>query len=899
MDQFLPFVVSGITTGAVYGLLGVGVVLTYKTSGIFNFGHGAIAAVGAIVFHWLYVDHAVAWWLGVLLSVFVAGPIAGLVMAPIAARLARQDAVMRIVATIGLMLIVIGFARIGFGPVPIQVPSYIPHGQDTFRVSGVYITWNQVVIAGVAVLAVVALAIVFRYARLGLAMRAVVNNADLYGMQGRSPHAVRRVSWMIGCSFASLSGVLLVPLVGLDTTVLTFLVIQAFGAAAIGLFSNITRTFVGGLVIGIVAALSQKYVVSITWLQGVPSSLPFVILFLALLVLRPSAVTSDQRSRMRQRWRAPGTVQLGLGVLVVAGLATVPGFAGTALPYYTLALTTVVLLLSLGLLVRMSGQISLCHATFAAIGAVAFSQLKVELGLPWLLALFLAGLVVVPVGALIALPAIRLSGVFLALATFGFGIMVQNMLYANSIMFDQQSTSGRTMPLPAFAHTPKAFYFVALVVAILAALTTVVIARNRLGRLLRGLAGSPVAMQAAGLNTNVSRVLVFCVSAFLAGIAGAVYGVSIGFAGSSDPYFAPLNSLLLVAMLGLGMLFGEPWYAVVVAVGAVIPGYVHGNDVSAWLMVIFGAFALMSAIHEPPALPARLTSAIDRLARSRRRRLSIQVTEPPVVERPRPAPDGGVGLEVQDLSIHFGGLHAVDGLSLNAPLGRITGLIGPNGAGKTSTFDACSGMNARVRGQVRYRGIDVSKKTANARARLGLGRTFQRFELCDQLSVFENVRLGPEAASAGANPLRQLFASPASRRAVVQGTSAALQTCGIADIADARVGELSTGQRRLVELARCVAGPFDMLLLDEPSAGLEKTQVSRFAELLRRIVSENGVGILLVEHDMELVMDVCDHIYVLDFGRMIYEGSPRSVMTSDVVRTAYLGERSIALEGAS
>jgi ABC-type branched-subunit amino acid transport system ATPase component len=255
----------------------------------------------------------------------------------------------------------------------------------------------------------------------------------------------------------------------------------------------------------------------------------------------------------------------------------------------------------------------------------------------------------------------------------------------------------------------------------------------------------------------------------------------------------------------------------------------------------------------------------------------------------------GLGLSVKSLTVSFGGLIAVDDVSIEAPLGRITGLIGPNGAGKTTTFNATSGINRDVRGEVRFQGVDVSRSAAAARARLGLGRTFQRMELCDSLDVFENVALGHECAAAGSHVLRQLAAPPAERHATLAATAAALELCGIGHLAMEQAGALSTGQRRLVELARCLAGPFDLLLLDEPSSGLDRDETARFGAVLQRVVAERGCGILLVEHDMALVMKICEYIYVLDFGRMTFAGTPAEVAASEDVRAAYLGSEAVAM----
>ena len=251
------------------------------------------------------------------------------------------------------------------------------------------------------------------------------------------------------------------------------------------------------------------------------------------------------------------------------------------------------------------------------------------------------------------------------------------------------------------------------------------------------------------------------------------------------------------------------------------------------------------------------------------------------------------GLHVRGLSVRYGGLHAVEDVTLAAPIGRITGLIGPNGAGKTTTFNACTGLVRPSAGTVSLFDGDITRLAPQARARRGLGRTFQRMELFDSLTVLENVALGREAGLAGRAPLRHLRASRTERLEVDAAAWDALRRCGIEDVADRRTADLSTGHRRLVELARAVAGGFRMLLLDEPSSGLDRVETERFGEILLELVADGRHGILLVEHDMALVMSVCSFLYVLDFGKLLFEGTPQEVAASDVVRAAYLGAEAV------
>jgi ABC-type branched-subunit amino acid transport system ATPase component len=179
---------------------------------------------------------------------------------------------------------------------------------------------------------------------------------------------------------------------------------------------------------------------------------------------------------------------------------------------------------------------------------------------------------------------------------------------------------------------------------------------------------------------------------------------------------------------------------------------------------------------------------------------------------------------------------------------------------------------------------------------MGLGRTFQRMQLFDSLSVAQNVALGYEARVAGVNPLWQVVSTPRQRAATRKAAAEAINLCGLADVRDVPAGALSTGRRRLVELARCIAGDFDMLLLDEPSSGLDTAETERFAEILESLCRDRGVGMLLVEHDLGLVMRVSSQVYVLDFGELIFHGTPAEVMASPVVQAAYLGDSTLMEE---
>ena len=251
------------------------------------------------------------------------------------------------------------------------------------------------------------------------------------------------------------------------------------------------------------------------------------------------------------------------------------------------------------------------------------------------------------------------------------------------------------------------------------------------------------------------------------------------------------------------------------------------------------------------------------------------------------------GLSAQDIEMRFAGLVALDGVTLEAPRGRITGLIGPNGAGKTTMFNICGGFLRPTGGRVVLDDHDVTASSPTERARRGVGRTFQRLELFASLTVRENVALAAEGRFIGDGPFSQLGLTRNSRAARAENrelTERLIADVGLADLADRPAGELSTGHGRLVELARTLAGRPTVVLLDEPSSGLDPVESARFGAILRRVMDENDVALLLVEHDMNLVLSLCQWIYVIDFGRPIFEGTPDDVRHSPDVQAAYLGK---------
>jgi len=596
VSDYLPFIVIGLVSGSVYGIASMGLVLTYKATGIFNFAHGAVAAAAAFVFYDLHHGHGVPVAPALLLSVVGFGVVAGFLLEQLARRLTDAAPALTIVATVGVTLAIQGFLEWKYG-VRKDLPQFLlPNG--SVQIADVTVTYSQLATVAIGAVSAVLLYQLFTRSRLGLSLRGVVDSPALLGLSGTSPAGARRAAWMLGSVFAALSGVLTAPTLGVDAILLTLLVVQAFGAAAIGRFSSLPLAYIGGLAVGVLGALATKVTQPYSALNGAPAAVPFVILFVVLLISRPRRLVRRAAvvRTAREHRPMPRAVQL-TGALVLAGaLLAVPQLAGSRLPVFTNGLAFVFVFLSLGLLVWTSGQISLCQAAFVAVGATTFSHLTTA-GLPWLVALTLAGLATIPLGALIAVPAIRLAGIYLALATFGFGILFERVAYRFGAMFGGDGFTSAPRPeIGLFdATSDQGFYYVALALVIAGSFLVLTLVRSRLGRLLRALGDSPVGLEAQGLAVNTTRVIVFCVSAFLAGIGGALLTAGIGTVSGNT--LSALNSLTWLAVLA-AVRTRRLVPAAFLAAGAlaVMPVYLDSVLSASKLTMLFGVAAISAAV---------------------------------------------------------------------------------------------------------------------------------------------------------------------------------------------------------------------------------------------------------------------------------------------------------------
>ncbi|HEV8622834.1 MAG TPA: ABC transporter permease [Acidimicrobiia bacterium] len=593
MSDYLPFIVVGLVTGAVYALASMGLVLTYTTSGVFNFAHGAVGMFATFVFYSLRVDVGLPTALAAAIAVLGVGPAMGIMIDRLLLRrLAGAPTATYIVTSLGLLVALQGLASVIWGAQTRSVDPIFP--TSTYRLPGVNVGVDQTIVVGIAIAAGLGLAFFFRSTHLGLQTRAVVGDRNLTELVGANSSMVTSFSWMLGCAFAALSGVLIAPFIQLDSLLLTLLVVQAFGAAIIGRLRSLSLTNLGAYGIAIGASVATKLVASKPALVGLPTALPTLVLFLVLVVSRKGKfveVTASAAGGAAQTART--IIQRRLPwrqiVAVTAVALVLPSFLnGSQLLTASTTVVFVLIFSSLSLMVGLSRQVSLCHTVFAVFGATTLSHLLTA-GVPYPVALLLAGLVMVPVGALLAIPAIRLSGLFLALATFGFAVLAQSLLFSSGITFGRDALVflGR----PSMLAGDTAFYYFALAVVVAGVVVIEVIRVSRLGRFLRSLADSPTAVQSLGVNPTVSRVLVFCLSAFFAAIAGGLLG-SLVRSINQTSFDAFLSLVWLTVLVAAGTTtFSGSVLAAVLFIA--VPATFTSTTVVEWQPVAFGVAAML------------------------------------------------------------------------------------------------------------------------------------------------------------------------------------------------------------------------------------------------------------------------------------------------------------------
>ncbi len=600
-------VIYALTAGSIYAIAASGLVVTYTTSGVFNFAQGAIGMIMAFLYWEVRIHHGWPAWLAIVFVVLIAAPLFGaFVDWSLMRRLVGTPLVVQLVVTIGLMFFLMGLAATIWDENSIAppLPEFFAdkHGID---IGDVVLTWHRFVTIVVAILVAVFLRFLLYRTRTGVAMRAVVDNRELAALNGVRPGRASSLAWALGSSMAAIAGILLAPNVGLRVDVLTLFIVDAFAAAIIGRLRSLPWTFVGGLIIGVTQSFALNFLQWGGRWGTASTAIPAIVLFVALLALPEARL---EVGRLVPKHGVPKLPDLRRSAAGLAGLVLVTALVAhlgdldvTNLRRLTLALITALIMLSLVPLTGWAGQISLAQITFVGVGAYAMAMVAGDassvFGAGNPLGLFVAAAAAVPFGVLMALPAARLQGLYLALASMAFAVMAIPLFFAQPEILG----TNRKLSTPKFLgidfDDPRNFVVLAAVAFAVLGLFVVWLRRGRFGRRLLALRDSPAASATVGVNLVWTKLVVFALAAAMAGFAGGLLGTFRGTVGSTD--FAMLLGipfLLLLVVGGVGTVSG----ALIGGVSTVLLLIVQ-DEVT---FVVFGVSVLVALTRIGPGLAA-------------------------------------------------------------------------------------------------------------------------------------------------------------------------------------------------------------------------------------------------------------------------------------------------------
>ncbi|MEU6806335.1 ABC transporter permease subunit [Streptomyces neyagawaensis] len=893
---------AGLSVGGAAALTGIGLVVTYRATGVLNFAHGAIAMVCAYLLRQFTVEWHWPLWPSAVVTLLVVAPAIGLalercVFRPLA--VLGGDPAQTLVASIGVFVLLVGGAALLWGQ----------GARDDAPTLVAADPWGQLGVA-LAVAAVVGAVLrpsggrraPRRRPRFGQELRAVVDDRSLAVLGGIDADRVAAAGWAFGSFTAGLTGVLLAPYVRLDPYGMPLLVMEVVAVAVAARMRSLLVAVLVALGIGVAQSQLTRFHPSgraEPLLQAVGANLFVVALLVAALVL-PGVGTRDALPRPAT---APARTPAGAWIVAVLLFLIPLGFAGRDLHTSVQVPALGVILLSLVVVTGRGGQISLGQAAYAGLGALftallAAGRFPLLPSLPELAALLVAVLLVAPLGLLTGWPAIGRHGLALALATFAVGVGVSRFVFAQPY-----ATSGLTLDRPAGLDGDRAYYVLELGLLGCALLATHTLRRGRTGRALAAMRDDEAGAAAAGVPVPSLKLAAFVAGAALAALGGGMLAMGVR---AFDPAaFDPVRGLLwfaAIVVLGADSTLGA------LAAAALLVGLDAGTRGGVAAAVIGVLAALIGRFPDGPYEAAR--RALARLRPERnptptplgaRVRAGLRATAgggrpashtaaPPEGPRPAPAaaappgaePGGGRGrkpgpaprratpdtrptsvpLQARALRVSYGGFLALDGVDLDVPAGRVSAVVGPNGAGKSTLFHCLAGTLRPSRGAVRLGGRNVTRVPAHARTRLGVARTFQQLAVLPSLTVAENVRVGAEQGR---------IADPGA-------VERALRLLGLdGPVRSLPAAGLPTGTLRRVELARALAGSPRVLLLDEPAAGLDTDEVAALTRVLRAL-ADDGTALLVVEHDLDLVAGLADVVHVMAAGRIVTSGPASQVL---------------------
>lgn len=555
MSTLLSFTILGLFTGAAYAIAASGLVLTYTTTRVFNIAHGAFGMVMAFTFWDLSQRQGMPTWLSLVLVLGVIAPATGWFVQRFVTRgLGEGPVSVSLVVTVGLFVGLIGLAQYIWPPEPRTLPPFLP--DQGVEIGGTYITAHQLITILLSAVVAGALYLLLNRTRIGTAMRASVDNPVLLRLFGGKPDLVASLSWAIGISLAALAGILLTPVIGLSYYDLTLLVINAYAAAMLGRLKSLPLTFVGAMGLGILQSFAVAYLPTDGNLAGLRAVVPAVFLF-AVIVVMPQAQLRIGQVKGIVSAPVPSLVRSGVwgAALLVLVALLAAGMSDANLLLVGTAATYAMVMLSLVLLTGYGGHVSLAQFTFAGVGALAYAKLDE----PNLYGLFLAALVAGLVGALVAIPVLRLTGLYLALSTLAFGVLMDKLVFQADFAFGFNGTlpAERLSVLGYRFESLGSYVLVMVAFFVLMAVLLLVMRRGVLGRVLIAMRDSPAACGTLGLDMRWFRVALFGLSAAMAGLAGALFAGLRGTIGAADfQLFNSLPLLLLAVVCGVTSVTG-------------------------------------------------------------------------------------------------------------------------------------------------------------------------------------------------------------------------------------------------------------------------------------------------------------------------------------------------------
>jgi ABC-type branched-subunit amino acid transport system ATPase component/ABC-type branched-subunit amino acid transport system permease subunit len=915
----LGSLVLGVLNGLLIGLLAVGLVLVYKSNRFLNLAHAQLGTVSALLLAKFVLDWGWSWWPSAILAVTI-GVATGIVVDR--AFVSRLRA--RTSSTVSLLLLTVGVTQLllaltfipdlGADPNTLADRGFPVPFESHVHIGDVFLGGEHLLIAFLVPVLVAVLAVFLKFSTLGKMIRAAATNPDAARLCGISTARVSTITWAIAGGLSAVTAILRAPSQGTfnAASLGPELLLYALGAAAVGAFVSLPLALGGGLLLGVVSQITLAETSN-----GGTAQLVTLLLILAVLFVRGRAIAAAFAAggavvEDRAPVRVPDVVRNRLVVrrrrLWLGGLSLLIAALAPVLPYFhteghrfQLALVLIYALVgvSLTMLVGWAGQISLGHIALVGVGAFVTARLSPH---GWSLPLLLlaAGVTGAALLVLVGLPALRVRGLTLAVTTLGLGVVAQGWLFRRHwvSLGKPLGIEVRGLGIMRGVRRPEsqlAAYYVALIVLVVAVLAASALRRSLPGRIVVAVRDNERAAASFGLTPATTKLAVLAVSGFFAAMAGVLWAEAWRNVGADQ--FSPEISFAILAVPIIGGLGSVPG-----AVAGAVLIYAPTFFLSPHLAGLFGSFGhqigfqlalgglglVIALLNYPSGIAGAAEQAwswfVGRIAASVARDDAAEATSLP--------------LEVDAVSVHFGGLRALDEASITVRPGEIVGLIGPNGAGKTTLLDAVSGVLRPDAGAIRLAGHDVTSLAPDFRPAYGLGRSFQDSTLFHGLTVTETIQVAlSRQARVGvvASMLNAPWARATERSSRAQAAEL-IERFGLTPWADTLASELSTGLRRICGLAAQVAAAPSVLLLDEPTAGVAQREAEAFGPLLRRIRDDLGCSILIVEHDMPLLMGLCDRVYALESGRVIAEGTPAEVRADPRVVASYLGTDETAID---